>query len=221
MGIEIRQLQADKLQLNSQLQDSNTVITQLNGQLCDSSIVISAWQDSTAYYKAIANGDTCHVTINDTIFTTIFDTTFVTINDTIFTNIYDTTFITVNDTVFTNIFDTTFVTINDTVLIEITDTIDIVINGFEIETSVQELMDNIGLSVYPNPATDILNIEHGTVIEKVEIISITGAVLYMVQPNFSSVQISVSDVVTNQSIVFVKVYDAQGRIITLKVTIVQ
>ena len=112
------------------------------------------------------------VVVHDTSTVEVYDTISVTVIDTLYEIVHDSVLIEVYDTITVSVFDTLYETVYDSVTVEVYDTLFI---EQEIISSV-DFHSELTLSVYPNPAEEIIYIKNNDFIkgEYFEIYSMSG-----------------------------------------------
>ena len=160
--------------------------------ICDSIAIIYDTVIDTIF-NTINNiiNDTVIIEICDSSVVTIIDSALITYYDTITTIIYDTNFVTVLDSSFVTIFDTITTYIFDT--IAVTDTLYI-----DLSFVSSTIINNSNILVYPNPTNDYVIIENEfynlTSEYAIEIVNISGQVVYTNSLDSPILQISVADI---------------------------
>jgi hypothetical protein len=181
--------------------------------ICDSIAIIYDTVIDTIY-NTINNiiNDTVIIEICDSSVVTVIDSALITVYDTITTTIYDTNFVTVLDSSFVTIYDTVTNNIYDT--ISVTDTLYI-----DLSFVSSTIFNNSSILVYPNPTNDYVIIENEfynlTSELSIEIVNISGQVVYTSSLDSPTLQISVADI-GESGVYLVHIKDGDNNIILTK-----
>ncbi len=118
---------------------------------------------------------------------------------------------------------------SEDVIITLNDSIAVLQTTISIETAtlssaIQAELDGLNMSVYPNPATDILNIEHngtGSTIASVKVYTETGTLIgEELTPGTSEVQLHIGEYMSGTSgMIIIRVMDNQNNTVTFKVIV--
>jgi len=86
-------------------------------------------------------------------------------------------------------------------------------------TSTYDIKDEFGLSVFPNPATNVLRVKSEKIIHKIQLLSMNGEVLLSQKNNYSFSERTLNLETIRNGMYFVSVKDAFGNSVTKKVII--
>ena len=185
--------------------------------ICDSIAIIYDTVVDTIY-NTINNiiNDTVIIEICDSSVVTVIDSALITVYDTITTTIYDTNIFTVLDSAFVTIFDTITTYVFDT--IAVTDTLYI-----DLSFVSSTIISNSNILAYPNSTYDFVIIENEfynlTSEYSIEIVNISGQVVYTSSLDFPTLEISLEDI-GESGIYLIHIKDYDNNILVTKYLIV-
>ena len=81
-----------------------------------------------------------------------------------------------------------------------------------------QLVENTGISIYPNPATNELNIISGETISSIQIFDLTGKTI-LVNPAVNAEMIRIDISSFNPGMVIVKMIDVKGNSVSEKILV--